>query len=313
MAFEGIICPHDGATTGITQVEPDTYYCSHHKGLFKYVDPQPLTVKLEDAFAACVHCGGGCGRKADYGKCARCGELHCERHYFTPDTQARVPASAPYLAWAISASGAGCESCLTEWAKKMESLLSELLDAVTRQPDKSALRSIAAHWPTAGDFSGRATRMIHSGIPPGWPLVEKFAAAAAPLIARVACMLPCAHDVVQVQAEIRWTQTKAAEIWRTPASILAGGMIITQRGDVFTQKEKTPNIWGRTPEKIPIGLPQSVLVQHGEQVRVGTFSSPTLTPADHQLFPLRSGKRLDSAEIVRLWPHVLTAMADALP
>ena len=80
MAFEGVICPHDGATEGITQVEPDTFYCSHHKGLFKYVDPQRFTVKLEDTFAACVHCGAGCGRKADYGKCARCGELHCERH-----------------------------------------------------------------------------------------------------------------------------------------------------------------------------------------------------------------------------------------
>jgi hypothetical protein len=28
-------------------------------------------------------------------------------------------------------------------------------------------------------------------------------------------------------------------------------MIITQHGDVFTQKEKTPNIWGCTPEKMP--------------------------------------------------------------
>ena len=143
---------------------------------------------------------------------------------------------------------------------------------------------------------------------------ERYAAEkSAPLIARVACMLPSAHDVVQVQAEIGWTQTKATEIWRTPASMLADGMIITQRGDVFTQKEKTPNIWGRTPEKIPIGLPQPVLVRHGERIRVGTFSSPTLTPADRQLFPLRSGKRLDSADIVRLWPHVLTAMAGALP
>jgi hypothetical protein len=195
----------------------------------------------------------------------------------------------------------------------MESLLAGLLDAVTRQPDKSTLRSIAAHWPTAADFSGRATRMIHSGTPPGWPLVEKFAAAATPLIARVACFLPSGHDVVQVQAEIGWTKTKAAEIWRTPASMLTGGMIITQRGGVFTQKEKTPNIWGRTPEKIPVGLPQPVLVQHGEHVRVGTFSSPTLTPADHPLFPLLSGECLDSADIVRLWPQVLTAMADALP
>lgn len=195
----------------------------------------------------------------------------------------------------------------------METLLGELLDAVTRQPDKSALRSIAAHWPTAADFSGRANRMIHSGVAPGWPLVEKFAAAAPPLIARVARMLPSAHDVVQVKAEIGWTRTKATEIWRTPASMLAGGMIITRRGDVFIRKEKTPNIWGRTSEKIPMGLPRPVLVQHGGQVRVGTFNSPTLTPADHQLYPLRSGECLDSCDVARLWPHVLTAMADALP
>jgi hypothetical protein len=95
--------------------------------------------------------------------------------------------------------------------------------------------------------------------------------------------------------------------------MLAGGMIITQRGDVFTRKEKAPNVRGRRSGKIPLDLPQPVLVQHGGQVRVGPFDSPNQPPSDHPLFPLLSGECLDSADIVRLWPHVLTSMADALP
>ncbi len=143
--------------------------------------------------------------------------------------------------------------------------------------------------------------------------METFAAAAAPLMAHVACMLPSAHDVVQGHAKFGWTRKNTTELWRTPASMLADGTIITQRGDVFTRKEKAPNVRGRRSQKIPLDLPQPVLVQHGGQVRVGQFSSPNQPPSDHPLFPLLSGECLDSADIVRLWPHVLTVMADALP
>src|ERR1700704_5083909 len=69
MAFEGVTCPECGAKEGITKVEPDTYYCSHHKGLFKYVDPS----RHEREFCSCGNrvnfqcrvCGTGLCRKCD--------------------------------------------------------------------------------------------------------------------------------------------------------------------------------------------------------------------------------------------------------
>src|SRR5258708_4703481 len=53
MSFEGVVCPEDGAREGITQVEADTFYCSHHKGLFKYVDPSRIKVQVEGTFCPC--------------------------------------------------------------------------------------------------------------------------------------------------------------------------------------------------------------------------------------------------------------------
>jgi hypothetical protein len=53
MSFEGIVCPVCQADKDFTQVEPDTYYCSFHKGLFKYVDPRRLTVKVEGDYCRC--------------------------------------------------------------------------------------------------------------------------------------------------------------------------------------------------------------------------------------------------------------------
>lgn len=54
MSFEGVVCPEDGARgEGITQVESNTFYCSHHKGLFKYVDPGRIKTRVEEIFCAC--------------------------------------------------------------------------------------------------------------------------------------------------------------------------------------------------------------------------------------------------------------------
>jgi hypothetical protein len=61
MAFESIVCPECRATDGFTQVEPDTYYCPYHKGLFKYVDSSLITVTHQNAFHGCTHCGSDCG------------------------------------------------------------------------------------------------------------------------------------------------------------------------------------------------------------------------------------------------------------
>jgi hypothetical protein len=53
MAFESIKCPECTATDGFTKVEPDTYYCPYHKGLFKYVDPSRVKIQLEGIFCQC--------------------------------------------------------------------------------------------------------------------------------------------------------------------------------------------------------------------------------------------------------------------
>jgi hypothetical protein len=53
MSFEGVVCPEDGAREGITQVEADTFYCSHHKGLFKHVDLSRIKVQVERSFCPC--------------------------------------------------------------------------------------------------------------------------------------------------------------------------------------------------------------------------------------------------------------------
>jgi hypothetical protein len=72
MTFESVICPQCGAADGFTQVESDTYYCSHHKGLFKHVAPK------RDVVVA--FCGlDNCGIIAE-GRCAYCGRAFCRSH-----------------------------------------------------------------------------------------------------------------------------------------------------------------------------------------------------------------------------------------
>jgi hypothetical protein len=70
MPFEGVVCPDDGATEGITQVEPDTYYCAYHKGLFKFVDPRKITVRVEGVYCPC-------GNQAKF-QCQLCKGGTCE-------------------------------------------------------------------------------------------------------------------------------------------------------------------------------------------------------------------------------------------
>lgn len=84
MAFESIACPECRATDGFTKVEPDTYYCPYHKGLFKYVDPSLITVRHEGAFCPCGNrvefrcqlCGQGC--------CAECDVIEWQMGAWTP-------------------------------------------------------------------------------------------------------------------------------------------------------------------------------------------------------------------------------------
>jgi hypothetical protein len=207
-------------------------------------------------------------------------------------------------------SGAGCESCLTVWAKDAEARLCALLDAAAVRPGKTALRSLAADWPATSEFAARANR-THFGIVPDWPLVEKFTATAAPLIARVAGLLASGHDVVQVQAGSgRRGRPAATEVWRAPAARLADGTIITQRGDVL--QVKVPNIWGLTSGRIPDNKATPVLVRRGEQIRLGNPGEPR-GESLRSYFPLESGECLDAVSVAALWRRVLTAMADTLP
>jgi hypothetical protein len=53
MAFESVVCPQCSATDGFTMVEPNTYYCPYHKGLFKHVDSSRIKVQIEGF----CHCG----------------------------------------------------------------------------------------------------------------------------------------------------------------------------------------------------------------------------------------------------------------
>lgn len=69
MSFEGITCPNDGAIEGITQVEPDTFYCSHCKSLFKYVDPRRFKVQVEGSFCSC-------GNRVEF-RCQLCNKELC--------------------------------------------------------------------------------------------------------------------------------------------------------------------------------------------------------------------------------------------
>lgn len=69
MPFEAVVCPECRADKDFTQVEPDTYYCPFHKGLFKYVDPRQLKVKVEETYCPC-------GNRAEF-QCQLCKEPHC--------------------------------------------------------------------------------------------------------------------------------------------------------------------------------------------------------------------------------------------
>lgn len=79
--------------------------------------------------------------------------------------------------------------------EKAEALLCGLLDAVTRQADKGAFRSLAENWPTRDNFPDRVNT-FRFGFPPDWPLAEKFTRTAKPIVGRVAQMLPVGHEVV---------------------------------------------------------------------------------------------------------------------
>jgi hypothetical protein len=46
-------CPACGATEGLKQVEADTFYCSHHRGLFKWTAADRLRVDTSSYFCAC--------------------------------------------------------------------------------------------------------------------------------------------------------------------------------------------------------------------------------------------------------------------
>ena len=70
MVVESIVCPECRAATGFTKVEPDTYYCSYHKGLFKYTAPGVLTVRHENNFCSC-------GNRVRF-QCQPCHRVLCE-------------------------------------------------------------------------------------------------------------------------------------------------------------------------------------------------------------------------------------------
>jgi len=67
--FEGVVCTECGAVQGITQVETDTFYCSHHKGLFKYSDSYRFKVEIEGDFCRC-------GDRVEF-RCQPCGQALC--------------------------------------------------------------------------------------------------------------------------------------------------------------------------------------------------------------------------------------------
>jgi hypothetical protein len=72
MPFESITCPECEANRDFVMVEPGTYYCPWHKGLFKYVDSSP---KLSTSgLGLCA-----CGTRA-IGLCQECGQAFCEDH-----------------------------------------------------------------------------------------------------------------------------------------------------------------------------------------------------------------------------------------
>jgi hypothetical protein len=188
MGLEAIVCPYDGATDGFTKVEPDTYYCPHHKGLFKYVDPTRIIVDHRQSFCD-GHCGP-CGARAD-AECVRCGRPHCiDEHYFRSvrdlDRLAsggnRVPSDGPipwgvYIERALVVGGPGCEKCLLDWAQGEEKQYRRLLDSALRVPDAGVLRSLS-EWPygfqalMSADQCQRLFRAAFTRLRPDRDLVE---------------------------------------------------------------------------------------------------------------------------------------------
>src|SRR5258708_246898 len=96
MSFEGIVCPDCGASAGITQVEPDTFYCSHHKGLFKYVDPSRIKVQVEGSFCSCGNRVEFRCQPCNEGLCAECDAIEWQMGARTPsDHPMRRPSRDP--------------------------------------------------------------------------------------------------------------------------------------------------------------------------------------------------------------------------
>lgn len=90
MAYERISCPNDGATTGVKQVGPDQFFCSHCKSLFRYVDQRRFTFKIEDSFCPC-----GSGNRVEFqcqlcrrGICRECDALEWQRQAMFPKERA---------------------------------------------------------------------------------------------------------------------------------------------------------------------------------------------------------------------------------
>lgn len=73
MPFESVVCPECGkADKDFVQVEPGTYYCSYHKGLFKYVASSSKSTGSDLGLCEC-------GTIA-IGRCKKCARSVCADH-----------------------------------------------------------------------------------------------------------------------------------------------------------------------------------------------------------------------------------------
>lgn len=188
----------------------------------------------------CVHCGNDCGLRADYGMCTRCGQPHCDRHYYTPAYEQRQvpllglvqPDPGLHVRWALEAIGTGCVSCLSGWAREEEAKLDGLLQAAARLPNREALSSLSADWPLL--FRG------DRGHPsdPGAAAIEGYGTRLVAAVAEVLLSHGSNCEVAELSAEPKKSHKRSWEailhvISRTPAVVLPAGAdvekIITRR------------------------------------------------------------------------------------
>lgn len=294
MPFEGVTCPQCKADKDLTQVEPDTFYCPYHKGLFKYVQPSGPVAPRERLLCSCRTFAIGYCSDCDSPVCGDCSSVVDGQRVCRPCGGRRTKRAQDAAKIAREAEMAA---------------LPPMLQAVAEAPSRAALLSLRSAFPPAAartqGFLGRGP-----AVPPGWPR-KALDAGGTNLVAAVANSATSQHDLVSFRARDKGRLILGAvdELSRAPVVLLPNGMALALDGDVLV-----PSF-----DRVDIGQDKLTVVARNRRVRLtgyqpfsmGSWGSDSDPAHYRQVLP---GPIVHKAASF-LWMHwqdLLTAMASTL-